>query len=414
MMRMSIVEKYWERIYRTMILYVPLACMCAGVYYTICWLNGMFPDISGIWIIIFDVSHWIYLSVSIGYICRRRKRRERIRQLLPKMKRHICLILAIQFNFIIHLFASEYVWVCIFIFFVLIIFLLDFKRMVVNSVFYISSLILGHMLHSQEYLPLDTPYYRVVLMFRVIVVCVVAVFLWSITYLLEQFLEHMEMEEEENRILTEGKLKYYQKLDIMDKELRRFRHDIKNHFVCMENLLSQGDLTETRAYFKALKVELDGTETTYLSGNVVIDSIMNYTLSDLAEDIDVLVFGHLPRLHEVTSMELCTVFSNMLSNAVGALKNQEGHEKKLILHFQEGARYFSITVSNSTQHKDVWEPHTPGRKKDRNHGYGIYQIRTVVEKYQGIFEQRIEDGLFISYVCLPIGGMERDDSDRNL
>lgn len=411
---MNIVEKYWESIYRTMILYVPLACMCAGIYYTTCWWKGMFSHISGIWIIIFDFSHWIYLAISIKYIYQRRKRKEPIRQLLPKMKRHVFIILAIQFNFIIHLFASEYVWVCIFIFLILMIFLLDFKRMVVSSIFFITSLILGHMLHSQEYLPLDTTYYRIVLEFRIIVVCVVTVFLWMLTYLFEKFLEHMEMEEAENRILTESKLKYYQKLDIMDKELRRFRHDIKNHFACMENLLSQGNLSETRTYFKDLRVEFEGTKTVYLSGNVVVDSIMNYTLSDLEENIEILVFGHLPQIYEVTSMDLCTVFSNMLSNAVGALKNQEGQEKKLILHFKEGNRYFSITVSNSTQNKDVQEPHTPRGKEDRNHGYGVYQIRGVIEKYQGIFEQKIEDGLFVSHVCLPIGGMERDDIDRNL
>lgn len=401
---MNIFEKYWEYTYRSLILYIPLACMCAGIFYTLCWMNGMYPDISLFWIAVFDISHWIYFTSSLRFIYRKKYKREAILDMLPEIKKIISLELAIQFNFIIHLFASDYVWTCVFIFFVVIAFLADFKLMVGNSIFYIISLFIGHDMHSEIYLPSNTPHYVSILAFRIVVVCVVAVFLWILTFRLEKFLTHTKMEDEEKQFLLEKQLEYYERLDLMDKEIRRFRHDIKNHFACIEHLLIQEQSSEAIAYFTHLKEEYDGTKTLYMSGNVIIDSILNYNLSIMKErmEVDILVFGHLPQIETVTSMDLCTVFSNILSNAIWALKHQTGNEKKLMIRFQSGKQYFSITVSNSTDETEVRENHTEHANMDRNHGHGKHQIHAVIEKYQGTFEQKIEEGLFVSHLCLPI------------
>lgn len=401
---MNIFEKYWEYTYRSLILYVPLACICAGIYFTICWMNGMYPNVSLAWISIFDVSHCIYFACSMCFIYRKKYKQEAILDMLPGIKKFISLELAIQFTFIIHLFASDYVWSCVFVFFVLIAFLADFKLMVGNSIFYIISLFIGHDMHSEIYLPGNTPHYVSILAFRIVVVCVVAVFLWILTFRLEKFLTHTKAEDEEKQFLLEKQLEYYQRLDLMDKEIRRFRHDIKNHFACMEHLLMQEQLSEAITYFTHLKEEYDGTKTLYMSGNVIIDSILNYNLSNVKErmEVDIFVFGHLPQIETVTSMDLCTVFSNILSNAIGALKHQTENEKKLMIRFQSGKRYFSITVSNSTDETEVRETHTVRANMDRNHGYGKHQIHAVIEKYQGTFEQKIEEGLFVSHLCLPI------------
>lgn len=73
-----------------------------------------------------------------------------------------------------------------------------------------------------------------------------------------------------------------------------------------------------------------------------------------------------------------------------------------MIRFQSGKRHFSITVSNSTDETEVRENHTVHANMDRNHGHGKHQIHAVIEKYQGTFEQKIEEGLFVSHLCLPI------------
>ncbi|MBO5522534.1 MAG: GHKL domain-containing protein [Roseburia sp.] len=43
-----------------------------------------------------------------------------------------------------------------------------------------------------------------------------------------------------------------------------------------------------------------------------------------------------------------------------------------------------------------------GRKKDRNHGFGIRKIENVVEKYGGRFEKKSEQEMLSITVYLPI------------
>lgn len=99
-------------------------------------------------------------------------------------------------------------------------------------------------------------------------------------------------------------------------------------------------------------------------------------------------------------MDLCTVFSNLLSNAIASANQvEESREPEIIIRFMGGNSYFSITVSNSVMEVDVDKK---SKRKDRNHGHGIHNIKETVEKYNGNFEQNIEGDMFISSVYFPI------------
>lgn len=400
---MNVVKKYWESVYPYLILYTPIACICAGIYYTISWVHGVYPDLSLGWVILFDSTHYIYLLIFLSFIYRKKKHGERILSMLTQIKYHVTISLAIQFNLIVHLFPSRYVWACVFVFLLPVSFFSDFTMMAVNSIIYIVSLTIGHLMHSEEFLPLNTPHYGLVLLYQVIVVLIAVIFQLTLTYFLEQFLQRTQIEEEENLFLMEKQLEYYKHLNIMDQELRRFRHDIKNHFLCIQTLLENSQKEEAIHYFYDLQKSFQNHHQVYLSGNVIVDSVLNYQLYQMKETrIVPVIFGKLPEIISITQMDLCTVFSNMLSNAVSAVCNCSSREPKLLIHFEHGETFFSITVTNTTDQTQVEEPHTKRPFPDRNHGHGLHQIKGITEKYQGIFEQNIENGLFTSRICLPI------------
>ena len=119
-------------------------------------------------------------------------------------------------------------------------------------------------------------------------------------------------------------------------------------------------------------------------------------------DIAPIIYGKLPEITTVTQMDLCTVFSNVLSNAVSAVKKSTSDKPKILISFEHGAHFFSINVVNSSEQKDVNEPHTRRHLYDRNHGHGIHQIEAIVDKYNGIFEQSAKDGSFTCKIYLPI------------
>ena len=169
----------------------------------------------------------------------------------------------------------------------------------------------------------------------------------------------------------------------------------------MEYLFRNDKQEELDQYFLNLQQAFSFQEKLYVSGNDIIDAILNHDLhSNCNEDVKITVYGSLPPLKTVSAMDLCTVFSNLLSNAIASANQVDRNEQpELIIRFMGGNSYFSIMVSNSVA-EDAKDKKK--NRKDRNHGHGIRNIKEMVEKYDGSFEQSMEGNMFISSVYFPI------------
>lgn len=63
-------------------------------------------------------------------------------------------------------------------------------------------------------------------------------------------------------------------------ELKQFRHDIKNRIIAVEQLLKQGNINEAVAYLPDISDKLSDINTYSDTGNIAIDSILNYKLTE--------------------------------------------------------------------------------------------------------------------------------------
>lgn len=395
---MNVIKKYWDSVYVYVLLLVPGFCMCAGLFWTICKWLGLYPDLPWIEIIAFDLSQVIYLAVALYFIRRNKKDSSYISGHLSYIKGYIVLALFIQYNFILYLFASVHVWECTFLFFGVIVFLFDSKLMLINVLVYFLSLVAAHMISPEKFLPLETPNVKEIIAFRIVIFILTSCCIVIIVYFVERFLMQAQESSEENVHLMEKQLEYYKDMEFLDTELRKFRHDIKNHFICMEALSESGKMEKLQEYFVDLQQSFSFQKNIHFSGNDIVDAILHSDLSrHCSENVNVAVYGSLPEIVTVSSMDLCTLFSNLLSNAVAAANQcADRQESRLAVRFSGGSTYFSIEVANSISAENE------GRKKDRNHGFGIRKIENVVEKYGGRFEKKSEQEMLSITVYLPI------------
>jgi len=266
---------------------------------------------------------------------------------------------------------------------------------------YFFALLIAHLLRPGVFLPADGSNVTEIIAWRIMIYWLTSICILIIVYFVERFLMQAQQSREENVHLMEKQLKYYRNIELMDTELRKFRHDIKNHFMCMEYLFRNDKQEELDQYFLDLQQAFSFRDKLYVSGNDIIDAILNHDLrSNCNENVKITVYGSLPVLKTVSAMDLCTVFSNLLSNAIASANQvEESREPEIIIRFMGGNSYFSITVSNSVMEVDVDKK---SKRKDRNHGHGIHNIKETVEKYNGNFEQNIEGDMFISSVYFPI------------
>lgn len=396
---MNVMKKYWDTVYLCLLFLTPFACFCAGAWYTFCKCRGSCTGTSWSVILCFDTSHILYILGAVLLWLHQKKKEADPERFFQMIKVYVALILLIQYAFIMFLFPDNYTWGCTFLFLIFILFAFDFKYMLFNLSCYFLMAAVGHIVYHEKYFSGEQAFESA--FFRIVIFLLYGIMSLVISYFVEKFLRQMQEWEDDNAFLTSQQLSYYQNLDLMDKELRKFRHDIKNHFLCLQELFEQGEISELKIYFKDLVDDYFRGEKIYFSGNVIIDSVLNYQIAHLCREyVKPVVYGRLPEIASVSAMDLCTVFSNMLSNAVKGA-NLLDRENELVIHFQGGEKYFSICVTNQIEKREVEET---GNHIDRNHGHGLKKIKEVADKYEGKFEQSRDEeaGVFILQLYLPV------------
>ena len=394
---MNKMEQFWDAVYVWQLFLAPLGCLSAGIYYSYCKYKGFYELVPWSYIIVFVGSQVLYVTIA-GMLLRIRKKNVMESGIYVRViKGFVSTILLLQYCAVMLVFPAGHTWGCTFFFLICILFLFDFKIMIWNTCGYMIVAVIAHVVCTNQHLIKENGTWFENLLFRIVIFILFCIFSIAISYLMERFIKQMEFEEEKTAFLSQQQLKYYQNLDLMDKELRKFRHDITNHFLCMQELTEREDLSQLKQYFRDLVNDYSQNGQVYFSGNVIVDSILNYDLSHLCgENVMPVIYGRLPQIESVSSMDLCTVFSNMLSNAIKGANLLE-QENELVVNSRGGDRYFSILVTNQ-----MGADRAERVEEDRNHGYGVRNIMEVIEKYQGIFEQGEDAGIFTMQVYLPI------------
>ena len=400
---MNLIKKYWENVHMYTLLLTYGNCLSAGIFYTCCKLCYLYPEVSWNMIFFFDGTQFLYLAVSVYLIIKNHLDSSFFPTHFRQIKLFVTISLFFQYNLVFWIFPSDHVWSCTFLFLIIAVFYLDVKLMLVHVIGYWLFLAIAFTSRPDKFWqPADAGLEP--LIFHIVILFLASVSMIFLTYFVQHFLIQAQMDEYENAFLLEKQLENYRRMDILDRELRSFRHDINNHFLCIQYLLDEQNYDELESYFHDLRTSFSFQKKFYFSGNMIIDSIMNCELtSDTNDHLQITVTGSLPEIHTVTSMDLCTLFSNILSNARKAIQSAHLPNAELSIGFEGGNSYFAITVRNSAKPQQTLQKKLPfGPAQNRNHGYGLGKIREVCERYDGSFEQEQTGTLVTTRVYLPI------------
>lgn len=194
--------------------------------------------------------------------------------------------------------------------------------------------------------------------------------------------------------------RYYKTLVHKDEEVKKARHDLRAHLGCIEGLLEKGNYEEADRYIKKLKNDtIKRIDTPYKSGNNIINAVLN----DVAEtamkhNTKIIFIGSLPPNIKIESPELCSLFYNLLSNGEEAMEKYKGDlPREIHMEISLYKRSMEIKIENPVMKSvDINKLGKYTSKQDKElHGYGIENIREIVEKYNGILEFENRDGYFV-------------------
>lgn len=194
-----------------------------------------------------------------------------------------------------------------------------------------------------------------------------------------------------NRELLNLQNTYYMELQQKNFDIRCFKHDIKNHIICLKYFLENNDLETAIEYISQINAQIQYFSPRYHLGNSVIDAILNEkSILINKKNIDLSVNGRFPTRINITEYDLCTIFANALENAIEACCEIE-NERFIKIQIGYYNEYVSIVIVNSSLEAKTLKT----SKQDQiNHGYGLKNIKKAVEKYNGNIKIEQNPGIF--------------------
>ena len=105
-------------------------------------------------------------------------------------------------------------------------------------------------------------------------------------------------------------------------------------------------------------------------------------------------------LDKLEQDEIAVIFGNLFDNAIEASKNS--HKKHIELDVQTQAQYLVISMINSIDESVLKNNKALTTTKDEKeyHGYGIKNIKSIVEAHHGMIDYYEENGYFCCDIYL--------------
>lgn len=236
------------------------------------------------------------------------------------------------------------------------------------------------------------------------------IFSWLIYIFTKKILEQEQQEE-----LMKLKIKEYENQnfyiknmeDIM-QNIRAQRHDFNNHVSTLYGLIYLNKFEESKKYILGLADDISFANKIIDVGHPVITALINMKKDKmLREKIKLNLDVELPQNLSLDYIDLSIIIGNLLDNAVESCLNSGINEPFIELIIHTKGNYLVIETSNSKSNTVSIEldslEHRFTTKNDKdNHGFGLSNIRKIVNQYEGIIRIEDKESIFAVHIALPL------------
>jgi len=222
--------------------------------------------------------------------------------------------------------------------------------------------------------------------------------------------------------LRERENEYYlAQCQLMQESLEQamsIRHDIKAHLAAIRGYAAEAYVCKAMDYIDSLLGGMGAAKMYSATGNIAIDSIINYKLRNAERNsvkLDIRLCT--PPSMNVETPDVAVILGNLLDNALDAAARVE--EKTIRLNVEYGRETLLIHVENAFDGDVRYAGKSAAaagmggkclpitRKPGGGHGHGLRNVRRAVEKYNGCMEIAHEGNVFSVTVMLYVDGNRR-------
>lgn len=192
----------------------------------------------------------------------------------------------------------------------------------------------------------------------------------------------------------------YEELTAALEKNRELVHDTKNHYLMISEYERTGEYEKLHQYVEELKNSFVKINPQVYTGNRILDLVLSQKRLEsmqkgISFELDAMPLAKLP----LKDREICSLFGNLLDNAVEACVKVHG-ERKIRVKIKNQKHLIFIEIANSMDKAPIKEGQRflTAKQDKRIHGYGLRSVQRIVETYEGDISYEVKPKEFVVYI----------------
>lgn len=176
---------------------------------------------------------------------------------------------------------------------------------------------------------------------------------------------------------------------------RKLKHDLNHHLTVIYGKTEDEDIIGIKNYIEQLASKMDKIQIINTS-NMTLNNMINYRIAEM-EKLDIKFYHQVSNdLSFINDLDIAVLMGNLFGNAIEA-QRYVSVDKFISLRILANNGLVSMIMKNSYSEKHTYKDHGKYKtvKKDKaKHGFGLGNINSVVEKYDGVMQIKEENNIF--------------------
>ena len=233
-------------------------------------------------------------------------------------------------------------------------------------------------------------------------------------YLYNQLLQSISQKYETEMLKNQVRI-YANQLDVIfqsEERVKSLQHDMKHHMNELMLLANRYGAVEIQDYIGRMEGFMHNSKEIISSGNVEIDSVLNYMLQKAKEKLETVTVKVMLPEEIKHSFDLNVLIGNLLENAIEAAMQTD--KKYLNVYIALNRGVLKMQIDNSFWPGNITEKEggegnkifLTTKKRKGQHGIGLKNVKKIVESYNGNMNIQTEGDIFSIKLILYMSRIE--------
>ena len=207
--------------------------------------------------------------------------------------------------------------------------------------------------------------------------------------------EKVEYELQKVQMLREAEARRNENLERSQKEFLELKESLAAEFERVKESMKNSD-DNGESDWKHFEDVLESTRHTFYTENVIVNAILSEKQKQCRQELqtEIDISASLSRHVSFDPMQLCSLFANLLDNAMDAIAELEPEQRYIRLETGYSAGNMWIRVSNPADESHVT------RTRRKGHGYGKNILESIAKQHNGVYKSEYKDGIYEASVMV--------------